>query len=89
MTASLALMHVFADLSSHLTTLPAEDGGSSRAGVTYTMLRAMEPLTQGPAESRLIAERLLELSARCMKLSPVDVFGKAPARLKETAAAFA
>ena len=89
MTASLALMHVFADLSSHLTTLPAEDGGSSRAGVTYTMLRAMEPLTQGPAESRLIAERLLELCARCMKLSPVDVFGKAAARLKETAAAFA
>lgn len=88
MTASLALMHIFADLSSHLTTLPAEDGGSSRAGVTYTMLRSMEPLTQGPAESALIAERLLELSARCETLLPAAVFGKAAARLKETAAAF-
>ena len=56
--------------------------------VTYTMLRSMEPLTQGPAESALIAERLLELSARCATLSPTGVFGKAAARLKETATAF-
>ena len=59
---AIGLMHVFAAVSEHLTTLPANVEGRTNAGVTFATLRATEPLREAGRECSLVAERLDELA---------------------------
>jgi hypothetical protein len=60
---AIKLMHLFASVAGHLTTLPA---GSAHpgvyAGVNFAMLRSMEPFAHGEGERAILAERLAELA---------------------------
>lgn len=62
MSASLALMHVLADASTRLARLPATtiDPGVN-AGMSFTMLRSVEPLLPEEPERRLLTERAADL----------------------------
>ncbi|MGE4064203.1 MAG: ferritin-like domain-containing protein [Rhodospirillaceae bacterium] len=79
---AVSLMHVFSEVSSHLTTLPASAGSADRAGVTFTMLRSIEPLAR---ESVLISERLAEIARRLDQLQPAEIFAAAAARVRDAA----
>ncbi len=60
--ASFTLMHVLGTAASELARLPAsEAGGAVHAGMSFTMLRAVEPLLGGAAEARMIREQLAAL----------------------------
>lgn len=59
---AIGLMHVFAAVSEHLTTLPASAEEQTNAGVTFAMLRATEPLREAGREWNLVAERMVELA---------------------------
>lgn len=59
---AIGLMHVFAAVSEHLTTLPANNEGHTNAGVTFAMIRATEPLREGGRQWALVSERLVELA---------------------------
>jgi hypothetical protein len=73
--AAMQLMHALAAVGEHLTTLPASvTAPGVNAGVSFTMLRATEPLAEGPGEWRVLAERFHEL-ARAMRA----VFAAEPA----------
>lgn len=62
MSAALELMHVVGDASSRLARLPATMGEQSpNAGMTFTMLRGVEPLLGGEPERRLLRERATDL----------------------------
>ena len=62
--AAVGLMKVLDSVASYLTTLPARaDGGTERAGVTFTTLRSTEPLTEGGRAKVFLAERFEELAA--------------------------
>lgn len=62
MSAALELMHVVSDASSRLARLPATMGEQSpHAGMTFTMLRGVEPLLCGEPERRLLCERATDL----------------------------
>ncbi|MET0984487.1 MAG: hypothetical protein ABW034_03675, partial [Steroidobacteraceae bacterium] len=55
-------MHVLSRAASQLTRMPASpDHPGINAGMTFTMLRSVEPLFTGTAENQLIGERLREL----------------------------
>jgi hypothetical protein len=61
--AAVSLMGLLGAVSDHLTTLPAEAPHAGvRAGITFTMLRATEPLVEHAAERRILAERFEELA---------------------------
>jgi len=61
-SAAIDLMHVLGDVSTALARLPAtENGGASKAGMTFTMLRGVEPLLFGDVERRLLSERVADL----------------------------
>jgi hypothetical protein len=62
LTAGIELMHVLAELSSLLVRTPASARHPGvNAGMTFTMLRSIEPFYAGESERRLPAERLNEL----------------------------
>jgi hypothetical protein len=63
MAAAIELMHVLGQTASDLARLPAtaEDVGVN-AGMTFTMLRGVEPLLSGPAERQLLVERAHSLA---------------------------
>lgn len=61
--AAIGLMHVLAQASCALATLPASAlHPGVNAGMTFTMLRSVEPLFAGPAERQLATERLQDLT---------------------------
>jgi hypothetical protein len=58
MSAAIELMHVLAKAATALVKLPASpDHPGIHAGMTFTMLRGVEPFTSA-AERTLIVERL-------------------------------
>jgi hypothetical protein len=62
LSAAIELMHVLADLSSLLArTSGSLSHPEINAGMTFTMLRSVEPFYVGDAEQRLPVERLTEL----------------------------
>jgi hypothetical protein len=67
MGAAIELMHVLGAASTALARLPASDAAPGiHAGMTFTMLRGVEPLLPGAVERRLLHERIDALSrARC------------------------
>ena len=59
---AIDLMHVLGRASSALAQMPASaEQPRTHAGMSFTMLRSVEPLFAGPAERQLIHERLREL----------------------------
>jgi len=68
--AAFELMHVLGATASRLVQLPASDEASVNAGMTFTMLRGVEPLVEGTAEARIIREQLAALASA---LLPADL----------------
>jgi hypothetical protein len=63
MTAATEMMHVVGEASSLLARLPATlTDPDTHAGMTFTVLRGVEPLLPGEAERRLLVERAAELA---------------------------
>jgi hypothetical protein len=61
--AAIGLMHELSRLGALLARLPADAApGGPHAGVSFTMLRSVEPFFLGEAEARLVHERLDELA---------------------------
>ncbi len=61
--AAFDLMHALGAAATALARLPANaDGGPVRAGMSFTMLRGVEPLLGGSAEARIIREQLAALA---------------------------
>lgn len=85
---AVEVMHVFADICEHLTTLPAVSGGAVRAGVSFTTLRYVEPLATGKASAKLIEERLQEIAKVLATLRPDTVFARAAERVLALAQQF-
>ena len=62
MTAAIDLMHLLGRVSSSLATLPASSSKPGvNAGMSFTMLRGVEPFFAG-SEERLTGERLTEIA---------------------------
>jgi hypothetical protein len=62
MAAAIELMHVVAEASSMLAWMPASRSTADvHAGMTFTMLRGVEPLLAGAAERLLLTERAADL----------------------------
>lgn len=62
MSAAIDLMHVLGESGTALARLPAfRDREDVNAGMTFTMLRGVEPLLPGAVEKRLLSERALAL----------------------------
>ena len=60
--AAIDLMHVMGSVCSALVTLPASPARPGlNAGMSFTMLRSVEPFFSGEAERQLVTERLTEL----------------------------
>jgi hypothetical protein len=67
--AAIKLMHVLGQVSSLLATLPASASHPGvNAGMSFTMLRSVQPLFAGPAERQIGAERLDELARGAAEL---------------------
>jgi hypothetical protein len=66
MAAAIELMHVLGNVSTALARLPASrDCGDRNAGMTFTMLRGVEPLSAG-VERHVLGERVAALAhTRC------------------------
>ena len=63
MSAAIDLMHVVGEASSLLARLPAtRSDPHPHAGMTFTMLRGVEPLLATGAERRLLVERVADLA---------------------------
>jgi hypothetical protein len=62
-SAAIDLMHVLGDASTRLARLPASPAlDVVNAGMSFTMLRGVEPLLPGPVERRLLGERAAALA---------------------------
>jgi hypothetical protein len=62
MDASFVLMHALGDAATRLARLPADDDEPAvHAGMSFTMLRGVEPLLGGGAEAQIIREQLSAL----------------------------
>ena len=58
-SAAIGLMHVLGDASTRLARLPASSSLTDvNAGMSFTMLRGVEPLLPGPVERTLLIERV-------------------------------
>lgn len=72
MSTAIELMHVLGEASTALARLPAsDDGGDTHAGMTFTMLRGVEPIPPR-VERALLQERLAGLAG-----SDCDLPGRA------------
>jgi hypothetical protein len=91
LTCAIGLMHVLDRAGRALATMPARaDDATVDAGLTFTMLRSVNPMFVEQAEDELIAERLAEAvhSARVAARANLALSGL-PASLAEIAAVFA
>jgi hypothetical protein len=76
MDGAIGLMHVLAQISSALATLPASSAYPGvNAGMTFTMLRSVEPFFVGAVERTLVNERLAELTAGARRLAELSTPG--------------
>lgn len=61
-SGAIELMHLVAQTGATLTTLPASSSNPGvNAGMTFTMLRSVEPFFGGAAEAQLVLERMDQL----------------------------
>lgn len=68
--AAIQLMHALGKAASALASLPASpDHPGTHAGLSFTMLRGVEPFFGGAAERTLITERLKELRGGALALA--------------------
>lgn len=90
LSAAVDLMHVMATAASALVKQSASPGYPGlNAGMTFTMLRGVEPFIGGTAEKALIAERLDQLAAGAKRIGRVvPEISPAAERLEEVAARF-
>jgi hypothetical protein len=73
LSAAIGLMHLLERTSSMLVRMPASHNDiETHAGMTFTMLRSVDPLLQGTAERQLVSERLLELADGAHLLSTIE-----------------
>lgn len=71
MSAAIGLMHALGDASSTLARLPASESQVGvNAGMTFTMLRGIEPLLQGRVERHVMLERVTALARTRCAISP-------------------
>ena len=81
---ALDLMHILAEACDALARLPASSVSPGvNAGMTFTMLRGVEPLISGNVERMLIQEQLIRLAAGAASL-PGTLSGMSP-RLRSLA----
>ena len=72
--AAITVMGMFGAVSQYLTTLPAIEGdGELRAGVSFTTLRATEPLIEDRGEWKLLGQRFEELADGVRAACPPDL----------------
>ena len=72
LNGAIDLMHVLARASCTLAALPANAAHPGvNAGMTFTMLRSVEPLFAGPAEWQLASERLRDLARGARAIAPI------------------
>lgn len=77
-SAAIDLMHVLGDASTRLARLPASpELGGVHAGMSFTMLRGVEPILPGRIERALLTERIVALSQ-----STAEIGGNARAALQ-------
>ena len=90
LSAALSLMHVLAKTATILAKLPASlDHPGVNAGMTFTMLRGVEPFIAGAAEKTLILERLHQLAKGAGSAArAVPEIGEAAEMLAALAAGF-
>ena len=90
LSAALSLMHVLDKTGKILVKLPASlDHPGVNAGMTFTMLRGVEPFISGTAERTLILERLHQLARGAGSAAlAVPEIGEAAEMLAALAAAF-
>lgn len=69
MSAAIELMHVLGEASTALARMPASTSVDGNAGMTFTMLRGVEPLPRR-VERHILRERVAALSATRCDLSP-------------------
>jgi hypothetical protein len=70
---SFELMHLLGAASTALARMPAnENGGRANAGMTFTMLRGIEPIRFGAVESAVIEERIASIIAAAHSFSALD-----------------
>lgn len=70
LNASIEMMHVLDTAGRALVKLPASsEHPDINAGITFTMLRGVEPLVGGIVEKTLIVERLVQLTAGAKKIA--------------------
>jgi hypothetical protein len=67
MSAAIDLMHIVGETSTGLARLPASTRNGIHAGMTFTMLRGVEPLLPGRAEKQLLVELSLALASAAGK----------------------
>lgn len=85
---AIGLMHALAATATTLVSMPASKAHPGvNAGMSFTMLRGVEPFPPGPAESKLIEERLQELHAAAQQLVKRGWLPSKIARTLETAKA--
>jgi CDGSH-type Zn-finger protein/uncharacterized Fe-S cluster protein YjdI len=90
MDAAIDLMFAMSPVAAHATTLPARlDAEVPTAGMSFATLRGFAPLPQGPAEWRMLSERLAELAAGAARLAASEpVLEPVAAMLERSAATF-
>ena len=72
--AAITVMGMFSAVSEYLTTLAADDSdGDARAGVSFTTLRATEPLVEDSGEWALLGQRFEELADGVRAACPPDL----------------
>ena len=70
MAAAIELMHILGEASTALARLPASSvEGGVHAGMTFTMLRGVEPLLPGVVERHILRERMTALKGSHCDLS--------------------
>ncbi len=71
--AAIQLMQAMTPVAEFATRLPARDADPScNAGLSFATLRSLAPLPQGPAEWRMLTERLADLAASARLLASWD-----------------
>ena len=88
---AIGLMHVVDAAGRALASMPAREGDDTvNAGLTFTMLRAINPMFVAAAEDRILAERLAEAEASArVAASANPALAAMPSTLADIAAAFA
>jgi hypothetical protein len=88
MSAAIDLMHVLGETATDLARLPAStEAEGINAGMTFTMLRGVEPLLAGKVEQHVLRERVMALADAGIRQSGKvrEALGRASASLSSRA----